>query len=57
MRRNSNNFALGKLKHEYLAKLISNLRINDKRIISGSKIGEDFGKIRIYCIYRFTAAK
>ncbi|MHA1933375.1 MAG: AIR synthase family protein [Promethearchaeota archaeon] len=47
MRRISNNFALGKLKHEYLAKLITNLGINDKRVISGSKIGEDAAIIDI----------
>lgn len=41
MKRNSNNFALGKLKHEYLAHLLSDLEIHDKRVILGSKIGED----------------
>jgi hydrogenase maturation factor len=47
MRRNSNKFALGKLKHEYLAKLIANLEIKDERVISGSKIGEDAAVIDI----------
>jgi len=47
MRRNSNKFTLGKLKHEYLANLISNLEINDDRVISGSKIGEDAAVIDI----------
>ncbi len=47
MRRNSNKFALGKLKHEYLAKLISELEIYDERVISGSKIGEDAAVIDI----------
>jgi len=41
MRRNSNKLALGKLKHEYLAKLLSDIEIYDERVISGSKIGED----------------
>ncbi|MHA1488068.1 MAG: AIR synthase family protein [Promethearchaeota archaeon] len=39
------NFNLGKLKHDYLAKIlhdfVSDLDIQDKRVISGSKIGED----------------
>lgn len=47
MRRNSNKFVLGKLKHEYLAKLIANLEIDDERVISGSKIGEDAAVIDI----------
>jgi len=47
MRINSNKFALGKLKHEYLAKLIANLEIDDERVISGSKIGEDAAVIDI----------
>jgi len=38
-------FPLGKLKHEFLAKMlkdfVSDLRIKDDRIIIGSKIGED----------------
>ncbi len=40
-----NVFAVGKLKHEILAKMlrnfVSDLEINDNRIILGSKIGED----------------
>jgi hydrogenase maturation factor len=47
MRRNSNTFSLGKLKHEYLAKLISEIEIYDERVISGSKIGEDAAVIDI----------
>ncbi|MHA2036601.1 MAG: AIR synthase family protein [Promethearchaeota archaeon] len=47
MRRNSRNFALGKLKHKYLTGLIANLDVNDKRVISGSKIGEDAAVIDI----------
>ena len=47
MRRNSNHFALGKLKHEYLANLIADLDITDERVISGSKIGEDAAVIDI----------
>ncbi len=47
MRRNSKNFALGKLKHKYLADLIANLEIHDERVISGSKIGEDAAVIDI----------
>lgn len=47
MRRDSNKFALGKLKHEYLSKLLSNLEINDKRVVLGSKIGEDAAVIDI----------
>jgi hydrogenase maturation factor len=47
MRRNGKNFALGKLKHKYLANLIANLDINDDRVISGSKIGEDAAVIDI----------
>jgi len=45
MRRNPNNFGVGKLKHEFLNKLlktfVSDLEMKDKRIILGSKIGED----------------
>ena len=47
MRRNGNKFALGKLKHELLASLISELEIYDERVISGSKIGEDAAVIDI----------
>ncbi|GAI68481.1 unnamed protein product [marine sediment metagenome] len=47
MRRNSKKFALGKLKHEYLVKLLSNLEINDDRVVLGSKIGEDAAVIDI----------
>lgn len=40
-----NNLGLGKLKHEYLAKIlkkhISDLEIEDERVVQGSKIGED----------------
>ena len=45
MRKGSSSLGLGKLKHEYLSKIlkkyISDLEINDKRIVLGSKIGED----------------
>ncbi|MFX1292402.1 MAG: AIR synthase related protein [Promethearchaeota archaeon] len=47
MRRDSKRFALGKLKHEYLVKLLSDLEINDDRVILGSKIGEDAAVIDI----------
>jgi len=47
MRRDSKKFALGKLKHEYLVKLLSNLEINDDRVVLGSKIGEDAAVIDI----------
>ncbi|MHA2049500.1 MAG: AIR synthase family protein [Promethearchaeota archaeon] len=41
MRRNGNKFTLGKLKHEYLAELLSRIKGNDPRVILDSKIGED----------------
>ncbi|MFX1256413.1 MAG: AIR synthase related protein [Promethearchaeota archaeon] len=45
MTNNGKIFSVGKLKHEYLAKMLKNfvsdLDIQDKRIIMGSKIGED----------------
>ncbi len=47
MKRNSNKFALGKLKHEYLAHLLSDLEIHDDRVILGSKLGEDAAVIDI----------
>lgn len=47
MRRKSNVFPLGKLKHKYLAKLLSNLEINDERVILSSHIGEDAAVIDI----------
>lgn len=47
MRRDSKKFALGKLKHEYLVKLLSKLEINDDRVVLGSKIGEDAAVIDI----------
>ncbi|MFW9895935.1 MAG: AIR synthase related protein, partial [Candidatus Thorarchaeota archaeon] len=47
MRRNSKTLPLGKLKHEYLANLLKKIEINDKRVISGSKIGEDAAVIDI----------
>jgi hydrogenase maturation factor len=47
MRRDSNKFALGKLKHEFLSKLLSNLENNDERVVLGSKIGEDAAVIDI----------
>ncbi|MFX0027743.1 MAG: AIR synthase family protein [Candidatus Hermodarchaeota archaeon] len=47
MKGNVNKFDLGKLKHEFLAKLLSNLEVHDKRVILGSKIGEDAAVIDI----------
>ncbi|MFX1279785.1 MAG: AIR synthase related protein [Promethearchaeota archaeon] len=47
MKRNDKKFTLGKLKHDFLANLLSNLEINDKRVILGSKIGEDAAIIDI----------
>ncbi|MFX1337907.1 MAG: AIR synthase family protein [Promethearchaeota archaeon] len=45
MRVNKGNFPVGKLKHDFLAKMlnyfISDLDIQDERVILGSKIGED----------------
>ena len=41
MRRFNAKLPLGKLKHKYLAQLLSNIEIQDKRVILGSKIGED----------------
>ena len=45
MRKGSNSLGLGKLKVEYLSKIlkkhVSDLEIDDERIILGSKIGED----------------
>jgi hydrogenase maturation factor len=47
MKRVNEKFTLGKLKHEYLAKLLSNIEIQDSRVIMGSKIGEDAAIIDI----------
>lgn len=47
MKRVNENFALGKLKHESLAQLLSNIEIQDSRVIMGSKIGEDAAVIDI----------
>ncbi|MFX0072438.1 MAG: AIR synthase related protein, partial [Candidatus Hermodarchaeota archaeon] len=45
MGKNKKEFSAGKLRHNFLAemlnKFVSDLEINDKRIIMGSKIGED----------------
>ncbi len=45
MRENKKNFPVGKLKHDFLARIldnfISDLAIQDERVIMGSKIGED----------------
>jgi len=42
---NKKSFSVGKLKHDFLAKtlkkFVSDLEIKDKRIIMGSKVGED----------------
>ncbi|MFX1375689.1 MAG: AIR synthase related protein [Promethearchaeota archaeon] len=43
----NNKFVLGKLKHKYLTQLLSNIEINDKRVILGSKVGEDAAVIDI----------
>jgi len=47
MKRVNEKFTLGKLKHDYLAKLLSNIEIQDSRVIMGSKIGEDAAIIDI----------
>jgi hydrogenase maturation factor len=47
MRSNSERFAPGKLKHGYLHKLLSEIEINDERVILGPKIGEDAAVIDI----------
>jgi hydrogenase maturation factor len=53
MRSNVNKkfFSVGKLKHDFLAKIlkkfVSTLEIKDKRIIMGSKVGEDAAVIDI----------
>ena len=47
MKRVNEKFALGKLKHDYLAQLLSEIEIQDSRVISGSKIGEDAAVIDI----------
>jgi len=45
MRNQNTRLKIGKLKHDYLAKMLKNfvsdLEIKDKRVIVGSKIGED----------------
>ncbi|MFX1571936.1 MAG: AIR synthase family protein [Promethearchaeota archaeon] len=45
--RNKEDFTLGKLKHRFLTDLLSDLEIQDKRIIMGSKLGEDAAVIDI----------
>ncbi len=47
MKRSKAKFALGKLKHDYLSRLLSNIEIHDSRVIMGSKIGEDAAIIDI----------
>ncbi|MFW9820119.1 MAG: AIR synthase related protein, partial [Candidatus Thorarchaeota archaeon] len=47
MKRVNEKFTLGKLKHEYLAQLLSEMEIQDNRVIMGSKIGEDAAVIDI----------
>ena len=47
MNRVNEKFNLGKLKHNFLAQLLSNIEINDNRVIMGSKIGEDAAVIDI----------
>ncbi len=45
MRIDDKKFSIGKLKHEYLARMlrdfVSDLEVQDNRVIMGSKIGED----------------
>lgn len=49
--KNDRTFAVGKLKHDLLAKMlkefVSDLDVKDKRVIMGSKIGEDAAVIDI----------
>ncbi|MFX0037736.1 MAG: AIR synthase related protein [Promethearchaeota archaeon] len=47
MKRVNEKFTLGKLKHRYLAQLLSEIDIQDNRVIMGSKIGEDAAVIDI----------
>ncbi|MFW9826578.1 MAG: AIR synthase related protein [Candidatus Thorarchaeota archaeon] len=47
MTRNDNKFTLGKLKHDYLMKLLSKIKIDDSRVVMGSNIGEDAAVIDI----------
>ncbi|MFX1308822.1 MAG: AIR synthase family protein [Promethearchaeota archaeon] len=47
MKRADEKFTRGKLKHDYLAQLLSEMEIQDKRVIMGSKIGEDAAVIDI----------
>lgn len=47
MKRLNRELPLGKLKHKYLAQLLSNIEIYDTRVIMGSKIGEDAAVIDI----------
>ena len=47
MKRVNKKFTLGKLKHDYLAQLFSNIEIQDSRVIMGSKVGEDAAVIDI----------
>jgi hydrogenase maturation factor len=47
MTRNDNKFTLGKLKHDYLIKLLSKIKIDDSRVVMGSNIGEDAAVIDI----------
>ncbi|MFX1366659.1 MAG: AIR synthase family protein [Promethearchaeota archaeon] len=47
MKRFNERLSLGKLNLKYLAQLLSNIDINDKRVIMGSKIGEDAAVIDI----------
>ncbi|UCD01512.1 MAG: AIR synthase family protein [Promethearchaeota archaeon] len=47
MRRVNEKFKLGKLKHDYLGQLLSEIEIQDNRVVLGSKIGEDAAVIDI----------
>jgi hydrogenase expression/formation protein HypE len=47
MKRVNEKFTLGKLRHDYLTQLLSEIEIQDNRVIMGSKIGEDAAVIEI----------
>jgi hydrogenase maturation factor len=47
MKRVNEKFTLGKIRHDFLAQLLSEIDIQDNRVIMGSKIGEDAAVIDI----------
>ncbi|MFX1390194.1 MAG: AIR synthase family protein [Promethearchaeota archaeon] len=47
MHRVEEKFSLGKLKHDYLARLLSKIKISDPRVVVAPKIGEDAAVIDI----------